>query len=280
MSNTREYPDLWLQKMTLTLTQIDHQGLCHGWAWIVEDEDALAERVARVARGQYRHVAKILAGAAAAGPSASLDHAAAAIRLLTVNPGEDPWHRDGWIFQTISWIAAHQQAYGMVTRPPHILKAHKGFDGMQLELSNDGKSIMAVMVFEDKATDNARNTIRDDVWPGIAALEAGERVTELTHEVSAILETQQGLDPNLDLDTAISNILWKDARRYRVSITIGDTHLKYDARARLFKGFDEKAPGDVKRRRAETIYLPELRKWMGAFALRAIGHVKLMSAHV
>lgn len=266
--------------MTLTLTQIDHKGLCHGWGWTIEDEDALAERIARVALGQYRHVAKILAGAGVVGPSASADHAAAAIHLLTVNPGEDPWHRDGWIFQTISWIAAHQHGHGTATRPPHILKAHKGFDGMQLELSNDGKSIIAVIVFEDKATDNARSTIRDDVWPGIAALDAGERVTELTHEISAMLEAQQRIAPDLDVDTAIANILWKDARRYRVSITIGDTHLKENARARLFKGFDTKAPGDVRRRRADTIYVPELRKWMDAFAQRAIGHVKAISAHV
>ena len=60
--------------MTLTLTQVDHENLCHGWAWTGEDEDALAERVARVALGQYRHVAKILAGADLAGPSASTDH--------------------------------------------------------------------------------------------------------------------------------------------------------------------------------------------------------------
>jgi hypothetical protein len=267
--------------MTLTLNQVDHEGLCHGWEWVVEDEDALAARVARVALGQYRHVAKILAGVdVTTGPSASLDHVAAAIRLLTVNFGEDPWHRDGWVFQTISWIAAHQQTHGAITRPPHILKAHKGFDGMQLELSGDGKSVLAVIVFEDKATDNARKTIRDDVWPGIVALEAGERVTELTHEVSAMLEAQQQLDPNLDLDTAIANILWKDARRYRVSITVADTHLQKNARARLFKGFDEKAPGDVKRRRAETIYLPKLRQWMEAFAQRAIGHVNAISANV
>jgi hypothetical protein len=263
--------------MTLTLTQIDHEDLCHGWVWTIKDEEALAELVARVALGQYRHVAKVLANANVAGPSASTDHRAAAIRMLTAKPDEDPWHRDGWIFQTISWIVAHQHGHGAVTRPPHILRAHKGFDGMQLELSDDGKSVTAVVVFEDKATDNARDTIREEVWPGIAALEAGERVTELTHETSAMLEAQQRLDPHLDVDTAIANILWKDARRYRVSITVGDTHLERKARARLFKGFDEKAPGDVKRRRAETIYVPELRKWMEAFAQRAISHLKAMS---
>jgi hypothetical protein len=266
--------------MTLTLTQIDHQHLCHGWTWAITDEDALAERVARVALGQYRHVKKIISSGNIAGPSASADHAAAAIKMLSVQPGEDPWHRDGWIFQTISWIAAHQGGHGVATRPPHILKAHKGFDGMQLELSDDGRSVEAVIVFEDKATDSPRKTIREDVWPGIAALEAGERITELTHETTAMLEAQLRFNPDLNVDAAIANILWKEARRYRVSITVGDTYLKDNARARLFKGFDQHAPGEVKRRRAETIYVPALRKWMEAFAQRTINHVKSISADV
>ena len=35
---------------------------------------------------------------------------------------------------------------------------------MQIELNKAGTSVTAVVVFEDKATDKARDTIRDDVW--------------------------------------------------------------------------------------------------------------------
>lgn len=83
--------------MVLNLAPTDHTDLCHGYAWTIVDEDALAERVARVALGQYRHVAKILQGANVAGPTTSADHAVDAIKLLTVKAGADPWHRDGWI---------------------------------------------------------------------------------------------------------------------------------------------------------------------------------------
>ncbi|MET4301119.1 hypothetical protein ABMB68_003948 [Bradyrhizobium sp. RT4a] len=259
--------------MTLTLSQVDHGDLCHGWSWAVQDEEKLAQQVASVALGQFRHVSKILAGVDPDDPPATRDHAADAIELLTVPDGEDPWHRDGWIFQTISWIAAHQQSHGAVTRPPHIIKAHKGFDGLQLRLTEDGKSVAAVIIFEDKATENPRKTIREDVWPGIMALESGKRVNQLTHDVSAALETQKRFDPELDIDAAISNILWKDARRYRVSITVGETHKVEQARKRLFKGFDESAPGGVDRRRAETIHIPDLRQWMQQFAIRVIAHV-------
>ena len=268
--------------MSLTLTQIDHDDLCHGWACdqCGRIEDALAERVACIALGQYRHVARILDGANIRGPSASGDHAAAAIKLLTVEPGEDPWHRDGWMFQTISWIAAHQHRRGAVTRPPHILKAHKGFDGLQVVLSEDGKCVTAVVVFEDKATENPRDTIRDEVWPGIAALDAGERVTELTHETSAILEAQQRLDPELDVDAAIANILWKDARSYRV---------KHNDRRYPFRGHSACSPisglreEGARRHQASTRgydLFATTSRLDGSIAQRAIQHVKAISGHV
>ena len=260
--------------MTLALTSIDHGDLCHGWSWTVEDEDVLAEQVARIALGQYRHVAKILAGAGIPGPLANAEQAMAAIEQLTLAEDEDPWQRDGWIFQAISWVAAHHAPSGALTRMPHIRKSDKGFDGLQLQLSDDGNAVTAVVVFEDKATSNARKTIRDEVWPGIVALEKGERLNELSHEVSGMLSARAESDPDFDLDSAISKTLWQDVRRYRVSITVGDSHSNEQSRAQLFKGFDVSAPGDVVRRRADTIYLPAMRDWMEAFSVRVIKAIK------
>lgn len=260
--------------MTLAIASIDHGDLCHGWAWTVEDEDVLAERVARIVLGQYRHVAKILEGVGVPGPIANAEQAKSAIKQLTLGDGEEPWQRDGWIFQAISWIAAHQAPSASLTRAPHIRKSDKGFDGLQLQLNEDGTAITAVIVFEDKATDNARDTIRDDVWPGIVKLEKGERLNELTHEVSAMLDARALADPGFDIDSAIANTLWHEARCYRISITIGDTHSSDAARANLFKGFDDSAPGTVARRRADTIYLPALRNWMANFAVKVISSIK------
>lgn len=260
--------------MAMTLKPIDHGELCHGWAWTIDDEDLLAERVARIVLGQYRHVAKILSGAGVPGPAANTEQAIAAIKQLTLAEGADPWQRDGWLFQAISWIAAHQQPSASLTRMPHIRKADKGFDGMQLDLNADGTAVTAVVIFEDKATDNARATIRDDVWPGIVALEKGERLNELSQEVSGMLDAHAAAEPGFDLDSAIAKTLWHEARRYRVSITVGDTHNDQGARANLFKGFDHSAPGAAERRRADTIYVPALRSWMTGFANRVVNKVK------
>ena len=263
--------------MTLTLTQIDHGDLCHGWSWTVVDEDALAEQVARITLGQYRHVAKILAGASVADPLTRAGQAQAAIAQLTVPTGKDPWDRDGWLFQAISWIAALNGPTATITRPPHIRKSDKGFDGMQLQLSADGHSLTAVVVFEDKATDNARDTIRDDVWTGIVQLENGERLNELTHEVSALLEAKAAIDDSFNVDAAIADALWNQARRYRVSITVGETHNSVGRRRALFSGYDEFAPGAVERRRAETFYVADLRTWMAAFADRVMAKIKVLA---
>ncbi|MER8794657.1 hypothetical protein NKH75_10685 [Mesorhizobium sp. M0984] len=137
---------------------------------------------------------------------------------------------------------------------------------MQLEVSADGQSVSAIVIFEDKASEDPRKTIREDVWPGIAKLEAGERVAELTHEAAGLLEAQQHLYPGLNVDEAIDRIFWQEARRYRVSITIGDVHKEDADRARLFLDYDSMAKGDVVRRRAETMHFEELRKWMAGFA--------------
>src|SRR3546814_20594456 len=95
-----------------------------------------------------------------------------------------------------------------------------------------------------------------------------------------MLEAHQHIYPELDIDTAVTTILWREARRYRVSITIDDDDVAPDARAALFKNFDVKAPGDVKRRRVETIHIPELRRWMEAFAQRTIGLLATVPVHV
>jgi hypothetical protein len=195
-----------------------------------------------------------------------------AITLLTLEPEETPWHRDGWIFQAISWIAAHNDG-GVAIRAPHLIKAHKGFDGLKLELDNSG-AVIGVVIFEDKATSNPRATIRKDVWPGIERLELGERSNELGQEVSALLEVQLRSFPELDIDEAVQKIVWKEARHYRVAITVDKSHATAEPRMALFKDYDSFAPGNNSRRRAETMHVPDLRPWMEKFAALIIAKIK------
>lgn len=262
--------------MSITLAPFDCGDLCHGYTWTVEDVGVLADQIARIALGQSRHVKRILAGANLGPAPTTANSAAGAISLLTVT-GEDPWHRDGWMFQAMSWIAANRATPGGIIRSPHMILAHKGFDGLQLELDYETGVVAAAVIFEDKATNNPRDTIRDDVWRDFRKLEAGEHENVLTAEVTALLQTQQGVDP----DIAIQNVIWKNARHYRVSITVGGTHADDGGRLRLFHDYDTIASGAAKRRRAETFYIENLREWMSDLAQRAIAAIQAMVvAHV
>lgn len=247
-----------------------------GFSWEVLDEKELANLIARVALGQARHVQKILASAAVALPPPAAEAWDAAIKTLTVAPGSDPWHRDGWMFQVMSWLSASKAAPSSLMNPPHLIHAQKGFDGIQLEFDGAG-AISAVVIFEDKATDNPRETIRTDVWPEFARFESGEYGNVLVAEVTGLLEKRAGVD----VDEVIQKVIWKDARHYRVSITVGDAHSSPEGFVRLFKDYDVKVLGDVKRRRGETFYVNDLRPWMDKVAAEAVAHILILkAAHV
>jgi hypothetical protein len=263
--------------MPVVLTPFTHGTLCHGCAWTIADRPQLANFVAQIALGQSRHVAKVLAGVNATPPPSPQTTRAAAIKLLTVPTGGDPWHRDGWMFQTISWLAANRANPTAVIRAPHMILAHKGFDGLQLEIDTSTGSVTAAVIFEDKASDNPRDTIRDKVWPDFKLLEAGDRENVLIADVSALLITR----PDIDADKAIENIIWKQIRRYRVSITVGAAHASSAGRQQLFDGYEQVASGDVQRRRGEILYVDQLRPWMSSLAAEAISSINTLAlAHV
>lgn len=255
--------------MPISLTPFKHQPLCFGNAWVVPDIDLLALNIARVAMGQSRHVQKILAGASLSALPSTKNAAKGAIELLTVESGADPWHRDGWMFQVMSWIAANRATPGGIIRAPHMILAHKGFDGLQLILDKVTGNVTAAILFEDKATENPRSTIRDQVWPEFSAFETGDRENVLAAEVTALLVTQ----PGVDADSAIQNIIWNKARQYRVSITVEAQHSDGPGRVRLFKGYRTVVAGATRRRQGEIFYVKDLRNWMQSLADAAIAAV-------
>lgn len=251
--------------MSIRLTPFTLGTICSGYSWEVADEELLAEQIAAVALGQSRHVERVLAGAQLGPPLNVASAVNAAIGMLTV-AGTDPSHRDGWMFQVMSWIAAHRANPDGLIRAPQMQLAQKGFDGLQLRLDHDGQVVAAAVIFEDKATSNPRGTIRDQVWPEFLALESGNRDNLLTAEVVALLQTRPGLDP----EPAIQNVIWRAVRHYRLSVTVDATHRGEQARQTLFRGYDTVAVGPVARRRGELFEIPDLRPWMAELAQRAI----------
>lgn len=261
--------------MPLSFTKISARRMWRGSTWTVQDEDELAIMIARVAVGQATVVERILreTGCAASHCIATAGRQGARA-LLCVDNGSPRAHRDGWMFQIISWIASHLQANAMsntvLIRPPHMIHADKGQDGLLIEYSGD--DIARVVVCEDKATEHPRRQIRAAVLPDLDHYETGQRDNELIAGVTSIL----GQNGVAAADAIVENILWHEKRAYRVAVTVGDKHAAQPAR--LFKGYETSVDGPVSRRRVELMPLADLRAWMDKLAEKALDAID--SRHV
>lgn len=243
-----------------------------GAAWVVPDDRLLGQAVAQIALGQWAHLESILRTGSWAEPSVDYS-VAGAIKTLTVETGSLDWkrsHRDGWLFQAISWIAAVETGRGPA-RPPHVGHAEKGFDGLQLLTTRDGSRVKRLILFEDKATKNPRKVIREDVWPAFKSLEAGERDAAIRSELSALLLQM----PNLDEQQAVNRVMPTLANRvYRVAVTVDPDRATQAGIKRLFKGYPEVASGGHYRRRAHVLELTNLREWMASVAAHGIEYLE------
>ena len=250
--------------MPISLIDIVEKDCWFGATWTIDNEDKLAELIARVAIGQSRVVERVLSATDALPIGFPKGGFKGARELLSVKPGNDTYHRDGWVFQVISWVAAHLSYKDAAIRAPQMIKADKGLDGLLIELKDD--NLARVVICEDKATENPRQKIQSAVWPEFEDFETGARDNELVASVTSLLERSQLHDP----DSIVANILWQDKRAYRVAVTVGKTHSTAAGRKRLFEQYDEKVLGNMARRRADTLYLADVRSWIAAISAKAI----------
>ena len=119
--------------MPISFTPISQTGCWSGSTWTVNNEDHLAEMIARVAIGQSRIVENILHQTntqIVPYPKSGYDGAK---NLLKADTKKEAEHRDGWVFQVISWIATHHKNTDALIRPPQMIKADKGLDGLIIE---------------------------------------------------------------------------------------------------------------------------------------------------
>lgn len=235
---------------------------CQGITFTITDEDALAQAVAHVLAQEYAMAQSILLGVAIAesGDAITLEtEEIDDIVLRRLKPPVD-YHRDGFLFQLIMWLAAHLDLdEGDLVALPHAQASAKGQDSIVVHRSGD--AVVALSICEDKATENPRDTVRDEVWPDIRVYERGGRRDELRSNIITTLGL--GGVPRDEAIALVRRISWGRSRRYRVRVTIETTRA-----TELFKGFDKVVAGGTERRRGETVHLPGLRAWMSNFAVK------------
>lgn len=235
---------------------------CQGVTFAVTDADALARAIALVLVQEYALARSILSGDATADDEdeVALDPDEIDDIVARRLKPADVYHRDGFLFQLIMWLAAHLDLEdGDLVALPHAQASAKGQDSIVVHRA-DG-AVVALSICEDKATENPRDTVRDEVWPEIRDYEAGGRRDELRSNIIATLGL--GGIPADEAGLLVRRISWEGKRRYRVRVTLEGARSK-----KLFKGFDEIVTGTVDRRRGETVHLPDLRAWMTEFAAK------------
>jgi hypothetical protein len=239
--------------------------VCEAYRWSVADQNLLASHVAKLAAGHAEVVRRALLSLSfpplPAPPRSPADAAIAQIERA------DRYHRDGWLFQLIAWIAAVQSARTSdVVRAPQPQPAQHGIDGLVVHLDVGRADVEGVTICEQKASEHPRRTIRSEVWPGFEVFERSERDNQLLAEVTALLQTQP-LGRAVELAGAIH---WGRARRYRASVTVEPGAETPTGVAHLFRGFDNSVPGNVARRKGEVLPIPSLRAWMDEFAAAVV----------
>ena len=184
-------------------------------------------------------------------------------------------HRDGLLFQHVSWVAAHLQFPHAKARPPHVRVADKGFDGLLVQLADDG--LARVVLCEDKATIKPRNMVTQKVWPELKTIVAGERDLEILDAVTGLLDT---MVPGEDVDALLVGAVWERLREFRVAVTAGPGDLRPDGYGHIFGSYDKQVAGAPSIRRAEVLPLDDIRGNLANLASHVIARLSELEAGV
>jgi hypothetical protein len=175
-------------------------------------------------------------------------------------------HRDGLLFQHISWIAAHLQFPSAEASPPHVRKADKGFDGFLVDVDTENVAISRVIICEDKASTSPRGLVTSRIWPDLKSIVAGERDAEALDAITPLLKS---LTPE-QREIAIQQIIWNRARHFRIALTAGANQIQDGAYNHLFAGYEDNASGEVSSRLADVMPMEDVRNYLDDLAQEII----------
>ena len=238
--------------------------LCYDFEYRITDKDKLADEICQLLLGNCRHISKIINGLASTPRNVDKKTVVSLInKLKTRDDSKEAMYKiDGWLFQMMSWLQLANQYRGcnFFQQSPHSQPAMHGIDGFAIKLTSDNM-IERIVITEDKCTDDARTTIREQVWPEFLEMERGEKNNAIFQQTEALIGGQLGEQ----FGNIQDDIVKEKYRQYRVGITRQTSHNTDNERKRLFKDYDTIILGDdTLRRTAATICLDDKeRDWMG-----------------
>ena len=264
----------YIEALSTTACRVNEH--CVGDRWTVGDSELLAKLIAIIAMGQAKHAARIITEFLPAEPLLKSDALREDAKQRLTVTGNTPmkrkarrWHRDGLVFEAISWIAARQSATASVLmKDPHMSATTQGLDGLMIELDEQGKTVVRATILEDKCSNSPRQKFRDEVLPTFLKYHAGKRATELVAAASSLLD---GKIASESVTESAARVMDLECRAYRAGLTIAAEHDSDAGREALFKGYDD-LERIAREQRIGATFLPpdELRSWFEDVADRAI----------
>ncbi|MBF6653949.1 hypothetical protein C3B47_13900 [Flavobacterium columnare] len=259
--------------MPFNLIDTDCSDLVIDYEFEIANKDLLAEYVGELVLGHYFHILNIINSLSSSSSTPSNKIIDFTIEKLNVSEKVKVIHRDGWLFQMISWLVlAHRnRGNNYHTQHPHFAPAQHGIDGLSIILKPDN-TIDKIIITEDKCTTNPRDTIRKEVFPEFKDFEDGKKDSALIGVLSSLIAH---LDAGAIFQSVQNDIYNTDLRMYRIGITREDSHQSLNGRRRLFKKYDDYISGATcSRRSGATVYLDAMRNWMQDFSDKVINYLE------
>ena len=254
---------------------------CTGERWEVLDNEELARLIAIIAMGQAAQANHILSDLLPAEPAFTTPElrAEAKTRLTVQDKKREPrigyprWHRDGFMFEAISWIAARQvhgkEAY---MKDPHVSATSQGLDGLMLELTGDKTQINRTTIFEDKCSDNPVATFKKMVLPAFRDRHENKRSAEIIAAATVLLG-KAGIEDGAaaKLAAAVTDLA---KRRYRAAFAVTSELDSVEGRSELFAGYGGISNVEQAQRLGACLVVPpQLRDWFDQLATTAIAYL-------
>jgi hypothetical protein len=206
---------------------------------------------------------------------------ATAVAKLTVKSATNPegvplFHRDGLIFEVISWLVATQQATpNTLIRPPHVNATTQGMDGLAIELSASQTSLEKVTIFEDKCSKSPARIFNREVIPSFLQHHSDGRVPELVSTATALIK-QAHLSP-VDAVRIAEEVLNHDIRQYQAALAISATHDSEARRKKIFNQYSKiKGITSSQRIAATFVVNSDVRVWFDQMAAKAVAYLKAL----
>lgn len=179
-------------------------------------------------------------------------------------------HRDGLLFQHISWVASRLELPNGYMTSPHVRQADKGFDGFIIELDDSVSEIKRIILCEDKASKSPRTLITSSVWPEIGAIRNGDRDDEILADLVTLLKSV----PHIDAEEAVDEIFWEGAREFRVAVATGENRRRSGSFLHIIAGFKSVAGGELEARMAGVLAFEDVRTGLDLLAIEVAAKVE------